>query len=97
MGKPQLKVVPLFLAICLTWTPFAHGQVSDDEQEVLSNTEGLFLEAYFQGNGVTVEDDDTDSGRGLGIKVGYGFSPLFTAYLGVDGASMDVADPVTKA
>lgn len=96
MKNSQLKVIPLFLAFCLAWSPLAHGQVPDDEQEVLSDTEGLFLEAHFQGHGVTVEDDDTDSGQGFGIKAGYGFSPLFTAYLGIDGASMDVEDSVTQ-
>jgi hypothetical protein len=70
--------------------------MSDNEQEILSDTEGLFVEAHFQGHGVTVEEDDTDSGRGFGVKIGYGFTPLLTAYIGIDGASMDVADPVTQ-
>jgi len=79
----------------------AQGQTSDaqtdDQEEILSGTEGLFLEAHLQGHGVTVEDDDTDNGRGFGVKVGYGFTPLITAYLGIDGASMDVGDPGTRS
>lgn len=76
--------------------PAAHGQVSEDEEEILSDTEGLFVETHLQGDGVTVEDDETDSGRGFGVKVGYGFTPLLTGYIGIDGASLDVADPGTQ-
>lgn len=80
----------------LVWSPSAHGQMADDEQGTLSDTEGLFLEAHLQGHGVTVGEDDTDGGNGLGIKAGYGFTPLLTGYLGIDVASMEVADPATQ-
>lgn len=92
MKKLQLKTIPLFLALCLAWCPSAQGQMPDNEKEILSDTEGFFIEGHFQGHGLTVEDSDADSGGGLGVKVGYGFTPLFTLYLGIDGASMDVSN-----
>lgn len=98
--KRSLQFGLLFsvLLICfpLLYIPSASGQAPSDKQETLSDTEGLFVEAHFQGHGVTIEDDDTDSGRGLGIKLGYGFTSLITAYIGIDAASMDVADPATQ-
>lgn len=98
MIESKLKVITIFFALCFTWCLPANSQVGSTEQEeILSKTEGFFLEGHLQGHGLTVEDDDADDGGGLGIKAGYGFSPLFTLYLGIDGASMNVADPATQS
>lgn len=61
------------------------------EAPVRSNTSKLFLQAHLNGTGLSVEDGDTESGGGFGLKLGYGFSPLFTLYAGFDAASMDAA------
>jgi hypothetical protein len=92
MQKLQVILCAFVLCFALSQTVRAQA-VQEKQEEVLSNTQGFFLQGHFQGHGLTVEEDDADSGRGFGIKAGYGFSSLFTLYLGIDGASMDVADP----
>lgn len=65
-----------------------------------SNTEGLFLNV--SGESVTQSSDlsynflgrdyvvfDDDRGGGLNLKAGYGFSPLFTLYLGYSLSGME--------
>jgi hypothetical protein len=64
-----------------------------------SNTEGLFLQGHLSGASVEVESnlrqvaDEDGSGGGLGIKVGYGFTPVFTLYAGLDVAALDNFNP----
>ena len=64
-----------------------------------AHTEGLFLQGHLTGVGVEVEGDgltfgDEDgNGGGLGVKVGYGFTPVFTLYAGLDVAVLDEFDP----
>lgn len=56
-----------------------------------SNTEGLFLHLALDGQSVSYDEDNldqTDSGGGLALRVGYGFSPVFTLYGGVSGATV---------
>lgn len=93
----KLPIILCFLALGLGLTQPLQAQTpAEQEEEVLSDTKGFFLQGHFQGNGLTVEEDDADSGSGLGIKAGYGFTPLFTLYLGIDAAAMEVADPGTQ-
>ena len=59
-----------------------------------SNTEGLFLHAALDAQGVDLDDDAEGAeaeGGGRALRVGYGFSPLFTLYGGVSGARVDGA------
>lgn len=94
----KLQVILGAFVLCFALGQTVQAQATQEQQEELrSDTQGFFLEGHFQGHGLTVEEDDADSGRGFGIKAGYGFSPLFTLYLGIDGASMDVADPGNRA
>ena len=61
-------------------------------QRGASTTEGLFLQLALDGQALTYDRDDvddTDNGGGLALRVGYGFSPLFTLYGGVSGATVD--------
>lgn len=64
-----------------------------------SYTEGLFLQGHLTGAGLEVEGDginfgDEDGeGGGLGVKVGYGFTPVFTLYAGLDVAAIDEFNP----
>ncbi|HSL70952.1 MAG TPA: hypothetical protein VK864_11970, partial [Longimicrobiales bacterium] len=43
-----------------------------------STTRGFMLGAHLQGASLTVQDGDPDSGGGLGLRAGYGFSRRFT-------------------
>lgn len=74
----------LFLALA----PFeAFAQSSNP-----AKTEKLFLNIHLNADRLKVEDGDGVGGGGLGIKAGYGFSRLFTLYLGIDGASMNAGN-----
>ena len=60
-----------------------------------SNTEGLFLHLALDGQSLDYSDDgidNRDGGGGLALRVGYGFSPVFTLYGGLSGADMDGGD-----
>ena len=58
-----------------------------------STTRGFTLGGHLQAASLTVEDGDPDGGGGLGIRAGYGFNRLLTAYLEVDGIAFDVENP----
>ncbi len=58
----------------------------------LSTTRGLSLGVHVQGTSLKVEDaNETNSGGGLGLRVGYGFNRIVTGFIHVDGAQIDVA------
>lgn len=69
----------------------APGKGAVTEAPVRSNTSKLFVQAHLNGTGLSVEGEDAENGGGFGLKLGYGFSPLFTLYAGFDAASMDAA------
>ncbi|MGB3543704.1 outer membrane beta-barrel protein [Rubrivirga sp.] len=57
-----------------------------------SNTEGLFVHLALDAQSLFYNEDDfdqDDSGGGISVRLGYGFSPVFTLYLGVSGATVD--------
>lgn len=55
-----------------------------------SAQEGFHLGVHLNGTSVTYTDgDETDSGGGIGFRVGWGFSPNLTAFLGADAANVD--------
>ena len=57
-----------------------------------SHTEGLFVHAALDGQAVEFDDDADGAeaeGGGLALRVGYGFSPLFTLYGGLSGAGVE--------
>ena len=70
-----------------------------------SNTTGLFLNAHLNGTAISYDNDNlfeegSHSGGGGGIQIGYGFTPLITIYLGLNGSSMstdDIEDAYTLA
>lgn len=65
---------------------------SASAQPAVSNTEGLFLQLAADGQALNYNEDDfddTDNGGGLAARIGYGFSPVFTLYGGLSGASVD--------
>jgi hypothetical protein len=57
-----------------------------------SRARGFFLGGSYEGNGVVVEDsEETDSGSGYGITIGYGFTSTLALYGQLNGASVDSA------
>lgn len=67
---------------------------ADAQAQRHSNTRGFFLNVHLNGTSISYDEerfpnrDNTDSGGGAGLKVGYGISPLVTFYLGLNGSSM---------
>ena len=60
-----------------------------------SNTEGLFVQLALDGQSLDYSDDNIDNadgGGGLALRLGYGFSPVFTLYGGLSGAGIDGGD-----
>ena len=91
----NLPMIALAVA-CVLLAPATLAQVSTVPPASIaaapaarSHTGKLFLQAHLNGTGLSVEESDAESGNGFGLKVGYGFSPLFTLYAGFDAASMD--------
>lgn len=64
-------------------------RVTSLRQQVPSSTTGLYVRGYVSGNGVS-GGGGTVSGRGFGAKLGYGFNPLLTVYVGADVFSVGV-------
>jgi len=84
----------LFCSLLLAGT-FAtlHAQeTGSDESASSAYTKGLFLHGRLGGHSLTVDGSEVSSGRGIGAKLGYGFSPILTLYLGLDVAGMEVAN-----
>ena len=61
-----------------------------------SNTTGLFVQAHFNGNGITLGDADPERGGGFGFKLGYGIAPFVTLYAGLDVARMKTENHILE-
>jgi hypothetical protein len=85
----RTSVLILSLVGIAAATPL-HAQMPDwaRDSSVRSNTTGLHLGVSLNGSAQRIEDYDTESGGGLGLRIGYGFSPLVTVFLASEGAWM---------
>lgn len=66
-----------------------HGQSAPAGR---SNTAGFMAGLHLNGSALAYEGGSTESGGGLGLVLGYGFSPKLQLYLNVDAANVDIAD-----
>lgn len=60
-----------------------------------SRSERFWIGLGVEGNGLLANDalnSGTDSGRGLGLSIGYGFTPRWSLYSVLSGASMTASD-----
>ncbi len=57
-----------------------------------STTQGLTLDLHLNGSSIKVEDGSNENGGGIGARMGWGFTPRLSAYLGYDRASIKSAD-----
>jgi hypothetical protein len=62
------------------------------EAQDKSRSERFFVGVGLEGNGVVVEDSDTESGGGIGLVVGYGFTRHLAVFGQLSGASIESAD-----
>lgn len=78
----------LTLSLGLSVAPSLDAQMPDWAREngARSNTRGLHLGASLNGSAQQVDGADTESGGGIGLRLGYGFSPLVTLYIASEGA-----------
>jgi len=81
LTKMRRLVLGLLFALCLL--PAAQAQAQER-----ANTRKLFINIHALGAraGLDVDGFQNEDGRGAGIKLGYGFSKVFTLYLGLDVA-----------
>lgn len=76
-----MRIFAILTALLLLPT-FATAQVQ-------SETSGLMLNAHLNGSAISSEDsDDIENGGGLGLSVGWGFSPAWMIYVAADGAGI---------
>ncbi len=83
-----------FFLFCLLLPLLASAQITP-------KTTGLYLSAGISGQSVAYDDEDFEedgTGGGLELRIGYGFSPTFTAYAGFSGAGIggDVNTPFVE-
>jgi hypothetical protein len=57
-----------------------------------STTRGLSLGAQLMGTSLEVENGDRSAGGGFGLRVGYGFNRIVTAFVHIDGSSVEVEE-----
>ncbi len=66
-----------------------------DRAERRSATDRFWLGVGLEGNGILANDalnSSTDSGAGIGLSIGYGFTPRWSLYSVLSGASMTASD-----
>lgn len=103
MTKLTQVTLGLWAALFLSFggASTAHAQQAASEtmdDTSVSNTERWYFHAHLAAHSQSIANqDDLDAGGGLGIRVGYGVSPLVTLYLGLDGASMSSEDDVSQS
>jgi hypothetical protein len=64
-----------------------------DARPLASITQGFFLAPHLLGASLQAEGDDVESGGGIGLSIGYGFSRMFSAFIAIDVAKVDIRDP----
>lgn len=91
------RCILLLAAACITISCYAQ----DDDWELdewsldgpVSDTKGFFLNPHLNGAGIDIQGAENNasdgSGGGIGIKLGYGFSDLFSVFLNLDGTNLN--------
>lgn len=82
------RLAPIFaflmLAVASSTTP-----AQTQEKSLRSNTTGLLVGLFPSGNSIDSDGlDDTNTGRGFSGQLGWGFTPMFTIFIGLSGAQM---------
>lgn len=74
------------------------GLIAADAAAQKSNTSGFMLNLHANGTSVTRpeiqgEKSDAESGGGYGARIGWGFTPKLTAFIGLDAAVLKFKGP----
>lgn len=75
----------------------AQSTPADATSEPESFTEHLFVHVHGALQGHDIASNEVDNGGGFGLKLGYGFTPTYTLYVGLDVAGMATDNPQTAA
>jgi len=89
--KKQILFTVVSFIFLLVTTQTVYAQQPTNEAPVASTTEGLFVGPHLSGGAIS--NGDTFNGGGAGVKLGYGFSPLFTLYAGFNFVRLDNDSP----
>lgn len=86
----QFLCVIFAVALLAGGSPVAHAQTSDaaTQPTAQSFTEKLYVHVHGGVQNQDVGSDAVDTGGGFGVKLGYGFTKMYTLYLGLDVAGM---------
>ncbi|MET0400116.1 MAG: outer membrane beta-barrel protein [Longimicrobiaceae bacterium] len=85
------RVASLALSILAASAGFAAAQV--EAPPAVSKTSGLELGVYLNGSALAIEnEDEVESGGGLGARLGYGFTDRFQIFAAVTAANVEYSD-----
>src|SRR5688572_26030390 len=85
----RTTIAAALTAIVLSAAPIAA------QTPTASSTKGFFIGAHLNGSSVTIDEpefEDDANGGGLGIQLGYGFTPQFALF--IDGTAAQLEDEV---
>lgn len=92
-ARPRISILVLSAAAVLGLVLSPCTLEAQTTDALRSNPTGFVLGAHLNGTALDGDDfDEVESGGGVGILVGYGFTRMVTVYLGADAASMDAPD-----
>lgn len=80
-----MKTLLLSIAILFS-TSMLHAQSINAP---VYNNDGFYMGASLAGAAWSIEDSDTESGGGLGLKLGYNFNTNWGIYIGFDAVRME--------
>ena len=80
-----------YMSLAVAGLVAASVSVAAQTNGARSHTTGLVLGLHLNGSSIKAEDASNESGAGIGGRIGYGFSPRLTAFVGYDRASIESA------
>lgn len=78
----------IFLSIMSATAPLSAQDVLQVDR---SKTTGLVLGAYLNGSALSVESENSESGRGFSARIGYGFTEMFELFTEINVANIQHA------
>ena len=87
MHRPSIAICAALLAASLS----SSSAAAQGAPLPASSTKGVFLGFHLNGSAISGDDltEDTETGGGLALQLGYGFTPKLALLLDVTGAALD--------
>jgi hypothetical protein len=80
------------LSVLMAGSAGAQAPVPTAPLGLRSNARGFMLNGHLNGSALSVEGENTESGGGLGLKLGYGFTDAIAIVAALDGAIINGED-----